>query len=149
MINDLLTDWTDRWKYVDDTTITETIGPDYNSNLQNLVDCIDTWTKNNNMKLNVRKCKELIIEFTKKKHFFPPLTVEDLSIERVKSICVLGLTVQENMKWNEHTHNIVKKASKRLYILILLKRSNASMDTSIIVYTTIIQPVSTVSKQRH
>ena len=141
MINDLLTDWTDRWKYVDDTTITETIGPDYNSNLQNLVDYIDTWTKNNNMKLNVRKCKELIIEFAKMKHFFPPLTVEDLSIERVKSVCILGLTVQENMKWNEHTHNIVKKASKRLYMLRLLKRSNASMDTLIIVYTTIIRPV--------
>ena len=26
MINDLLTDWKDRWKYVDDTTIAETIG---------------------------------------------------------------------------------------------------------------------------
>ena len=34
MINDLLTDWKDRWKYVDDTTTAETIGPDCNSNLQ-------------------------------------------------------------------------------------------------------------------
>jgi hypothetical protein len=28
MINDLFADWKDRWKYVDDTTTTETIGPD-------------------------------------------------------------------------------------------------------------------------
>jgi hypothetical protein len=43
MINDLLADWKDRcrWKYVDDTTTTETIGPDCNSNLQDLVNYID------------------------------------------------------------------------------------------------------------
>ena len=141
MINDLLTDWKDRWKYVDDTTTAETIGPDCNSNLQDLVNYIVTWTKNNNMKLNVEKCKELIIDFARKKHHFPPLTVDDMNVERVKSTCILGLTVQDNMKWNEHIHNIVKKASKRLYMLRLLKRSNASIDTLITVYTTIIRPV--------
>jgi hypothetical protein len=36
-INGLLPDWKDRWKYVDDTTTTETISPDCNSNLQDLV----------------------------------------------------------------------------------------------------------------
>ena len=141
MINDLLADWKDRWKYVDDTTTAETIGPDCNSNLQDLVNYIVTWTKNNNVKLNVGKCKELIIDFARKKHHFPPLTVDDMNVERVKSTCILGLTVQDNMKWNEHIHNIVKKATKRLYMLRLLKRSNASIDTLITVYTTIIRPV--------
>ena len=60
------------------------------------------------MKLNVEKCKELIIDFARKKHHFPPLTVDDMNVERVKSTCILGLTVQDNMKWNEHIHNIVK-----------------------------------------
>ena len=141
MINDLLTDWKNRWKYVDDTSTAETIGPDCNSNLQDLVNYIVTWTKNNNMKLNVEKCKELIIDFAKKKHHFPPLTVDDMNVERVKSTCILGLTIQDNMKWNEHIHNIVKKASKRLYMLRLLKRANVSIDTLITVYTTIIRPV--------
>ena len=75
-INDLLADWKDRWKYVDDTTTTETIGPDCNSNLQELVNYIDNWTTSNNMKLNIGKCKELVIDFAKKKHCFPPLTVD-------------------------------------------------------------------------
>ena len=56
MINDL-TDWQNRWKYVNDTTTAETIGPDCNSNLQDSVNYIVTWTKNNNMKLNVEKCR--------------------------------------------------------------------------------------------
>ena len=68
MINDLLqfVDWKDRWKFVDDSTTTETIGPDHNSNLQDLVNYIDNWTASNNMKLNVGKCKELVIDFTRK-----------------------------------------------------------------------------------
>ena len=107
MINDLLANWKDRWKYVDDTTTTETIGPDCNSNLQELVNYIDNWTTSNNMKLNIGKCKELVIDFAKKKHCFPPLTVDEVNIERVKSARILGLTVQDNMKWNEHINNIV------------------------------------------
>ena len=65
------------------------------------------------MKLNVRKCKELIIDLAKKRHHFPPLTVDDVNIERVKSTCILGLTIQDNMKWNEHFYNIVKKATQQ------------------------------------
>jgi hypothetical protein len=93
------------------------------------------------MKLNIGKCKELVIDFAKNKHCFPPLTVDEVNIERVKSARILGLTVQDNMKWNEHINNIVKKASKRLYMLRLLKRSKACIDTLITVYTTIIRPV--------
>ena len=84
----------------------KTIGPDCNSNLQDLVNYIDNWTTRNNMKLNIGKCKELV-DFAKKKHCFPPLTVDEVNIERVKSARILGLTVQDNMKWNEHIHNIV------------------------------------------
>ncbi len=121
MINYLLVDWQDRWKYVEDIAVTETIGRDSNSNLQDLVNYIDYWTTSNNMKLNVGKCKELVIDFARKKYCFPPLTVDKVTIERVKSARILGLTIQDNMKWNEHVHEIVKKASKRLYMLRLLK----------------------------
>jgi hypothetical protein len=48
-----------------DGNITETIGPDSNSNLQDLVNYIDYWTTSNNMKLNVGKCKELVIDFAR------------------------------------------------------------------------------------
>ena len=71
MINDLLTDWKDRWKYVDDTTTAETIGPDCNSNLQDLVNYIVTWTKNNNMKLNVEKMQRVDHRLCKKEASLP------------------------------------------------------------------------------
>ena len=93
MINDLLTDWNNRGKYVDDSTITESVRPDTNSTLQELVDIIYKWTIANNMKLNISKCKELIIDFAKDKQDFPPLIINGTAIERVSSTQVLGLIV--------------------------------------------------------
>ena len=141
MINDLLTDWNNRWKYVDDSTITESVTPDTNSTLQELVDIIYKWTIANNRKLNISKCKELIIDFAKDKQDFSPLIINGIAVERVSSAQVLGLIVQDNMNWNEHVINVVKKAGKRLYMLRVLQRANADTNTLITVYTTITRPV--------
>ena len=90
------------------------------------------------MKLNISKCKELIIDFAKDKQDFPPLIINGTAVERVSSAQVLGLIVQDNMNWNEHVTNVIKKAGKRLYMLRVLKRANADTNTLITVYTTII-----------
>jgi hypothetical protein len=58
-------------------------------------------------------------------------------IKLVESEKILGLVVQNNLKWNQHVDNIVKKSSKRLYMLRLLKRANAAdTKTLIVVYIT-------------
>ena len=68
-------------------------------------------------------------------------------VERAKSARVLGLIIQDNMKWNEHVNNIVKKAGKRLYMLRILKRPNANIETLLAVYTTVIGPVFEYASQ--
>ena len=141
MINDLLTDWPDRWKYVDDCTVTESISPGRNNNLQDLVDYIFDWSVANKMKLNVTKCKEMVIDFSKEKRNFAPLLINDVPVERVKATRILGIILQDNMNWNDHVHQIVRKAGKRLYMLRLLKRSNANLKILCTVFTTIIRPV--------
>ena len=83
MINYLLTDWNNRLKYVDDCTITESVTPDSNSTFQELVDIIYKWTIAKNMKLNISKCKELIIDFAKDRQDFPPLIINGTAVERV------------------------------------------------------------------
>jgi hypothetical protein len=138
MINDLLKEWQDRWKNVDDdTNAAECIGPNCPSHLQDVVNDIITWTINNNMKLNIAKCKELIIDFTNEKRSFQPLTVDGNPIKLVESEKILGVVVQNNLKWNLHVENIVKKSSKRLYMLRLLKRSKADMKTLVVLYITV------------
>ena len=58
----------------------------------------------------------MVIDFAREKHEFLPLTINNVGIERVKSARILGLSIQDDLKWNEHVNHIVKKAGKRLYM---------------------------------
>ena len=141
MINDLLTDWHNRSKYVDDCSFAESVTPTKGSKLQELVKVIYKWTESNNMKMNIGKCKEMIFDFARVKQEFLPLTIKSVVVEREKSARILGLIVQVNLKWIVHVNHIVKKAGKRLYMLRVLKRSNADTSTLLTVYSAIIRPV--------
>ena len=65
MINDLkiASPRSSNWKYVDDVTISEIVPTREVSILQNELDAISDWTNTNNMKLNPKKCKEMIVTF--------------------------------------------------------------------------------------
>ena len=93
MINDLLAKWPDRWKYVDDSIAAESAMPDCNSKLQDLVDYIYSWTVKNNMKLNVTKCKEMVVDFSKGKRNFPLLVIDNIKVERVNSARIQGVII--------------------------------------------------------
>ena len=47
---------------------------------------------------------------------FPRLKIDNQQLELVTSHKVLGLVIQNNLKWNNHIESIVAKASKRLRI---------------------------------
>lgn len=40
---------------------------------------------------------------------------------QVKSAKLLGLTISDNLSWNAHVNEVVKKSSKKLYFLVQLK----------------------------
>jgi predicted nucleic acid-binding Zn-ribbon protein len=62
----------------------ETVNRNEISTLQSDLDAIETWTKNNNMKLNGIKRKEMIISFLRNETAISRLRIDDLSLELVK-----------------------------------------------------------------
>ena len=72
MINDLVTDHDRRWKFVDDTSVSEVINKGEQGKMQSLVNVINTWCIDNNMKLNQSKCKDMIISFAKNRPKLDP-----------------------------------------------------------------------------
>ena len=82
--------WKDRWKYVDDTSASEAVTPQTNSSLQLPVDEVVSWTTRNRMKLNVSKCKELIVQFSKDKLSFALLVIEGTPVEVVDLVKIQG-----------------------------------------------------------
>ena len=114
MVNDLKTLQSDRWKYVDDLTISEVIQKHSQSSMQHELDYISNWCDHNYMKLNPKKCKELRVNFQRVLPDLAQLTIDGTSLETVNSHKLLGLRIQNDLKWNEHVDIITKKAAKRL-----------------------------------
>ena len=114
IVNDLAVTLNNRWKYVDNTSLSETIIKGKQSHLQTIIDDIEKWCTENDMVLNHAKCKELIISFAKDTPNFRPLFVGEHCISRVSSAKILGLIFSSDLHWNLHIEYIVAKASKRL-----------------------------------
>ncbi len=118
MINDLRVPNVPTWKYVDDTSIAETVPKQTLSNAQAAVTSVEVWSRENHMQLHPRKCKELIVYFSRDKRVSDPITIDGLCIPVVSKAKVLCLTISNNLSWNDHVKETIKKANKRLYFLV-------------------------------
>ena len=140
MINDLDTP-ADMWKYVDDTSISETVEKGCESNLQRVVDDLSRQSSSEGFQLNEAKCKELRISFTNNNSTFNPILLNGKPLEEVTSAKLLGLNISNDLKWNVHVLELVKKASCRLYFLRQLKRSQIMPAELILFYITCIRSI--------
>ena len=140
-VNDLIPPNNDYWKYVDDMSMSEVIPRNDVSNMQSDLDHISSWANDNCMKLNLIKCKELRISFLRHKPNFFQLYIDGGPIQIVESVKVLGVTLQNDLKWESHADDIIKKAAKRLYILRVLKRNGLDVDGLKTIFKTLIRSV--------
>ena len=71
----------------------------------------------------------------------PPLLINNVTIERVHSVKLLGVMMSDDLKWECHVQYICKKANKRIYFLRLLHRASVDVVDIIGVYQSVIRPV--------
>ncbi|XP_068697663.1 uncharacterized protein [Montipora foliosa] len=129
------------WKYVDDVSLSENLSKGSLSSSQSTLDYINSWASENWMRLNAKKCKELRLCFFKEKPQLSPLTTDDQPLEVVTSHKVLGLIIQNDLKWNQHIASVVAKASKRLHILRVLRRGGVSAAHLVSIYVSLIRSI--------
>ena len=141
MVNDLKTLESDRWKYVNDLNISEVIPKHTQSNIQHELDYISNWCDRNYMKLNPKKCKELKVYFQRNSPDLTQLTIDGTPLETISSHKLLGLRIQNDLKWNEHVDFITKKAARRLYIIRSLKRNGVPEHNLVSMYTSLIRSI--------
>jgi len=91
--------------------------------------------------LNATKYKELRINFSKQKSDVDFVISNEQCFELVTSAKIAGVTVTDDLKWNARVNNIVLKASKRLYLLRLLKRADLDVKSLIQFYCTCIRSI--------
>ena len=142
MTNKLLWEWNLRTKFVDDTSVLEIIPRNAISVLNNAAADIHNFAIEHNMKLNPTKCKEMLINFLRNPNFLiKPIQIGNYVIEQVKTYKILGEIMSSDLKWNCHVDHIIKKASRKLYSLRVLRRAGVENDNILKVYLTIVRPV--------
>ena len=78
---------------------------------------VEIWTQRKQMKLNVKKTKNIIFNFSKDKKFSTDVRIGNESIETVSETKLLGTIITDDLKWNKNTNNIVKETNKRMQLL--------------------------------
>ncbi|XP_068692225.1 uncharacterized protein [Montipora foliosa] len=142
MINDINVNGVNLWKYVDDTSMAETVHKGQPSGIQVAVDELVRQAETDKFQLNETKCKELQISFSRSADSFEAVTINNKPIEVVTSVKLLGLTISNNLKWNAHIENVIKKGASGLYQLRQLKRAKGDPAQLVCFYTTCIRFVT-------
>ena len=104
------------------TSVFEIVPRCFPSYLPLIANGINKYATQRNMRLNEKKCKEMVITFLKYQPSpVPPMFLNGAAIVRVSSFKLLGVTLSNDLSWNDHCDEIFKKACKRLYALRSLK----------------------------
>ena len=102
---------------------------------------IDEWTDKQKMKLNIRKTKNMIFNFSKKYKFTTQLSVKGENIEIIKEAKLLGTYITDDLKWNRNTSEIVKKAYRRMQLLNRAASFTTSTNDLKHIYLTFIRSI--------
>ena len=88
--------------------------------LQNSLNKIDVWCNVNRMILNSGKTKSMVVT-TRQKHQLETLSlklyVNSSKIDQVKEHRVLGIVLDQELKWEAHIRSLCKKLARNLYLL--------------------------------
>ena len=157
----------DRFKFVDDLTILEivnllTVGmssfnvknqvpsdiPDHNQYIssenlksQQYLDNINQWTIKQKMKINQKKTKTMLFNFTNKYQFMTRLSLNAENVEVVSEAKLLGTIISNDLTWNSNTSNIVRRANARMVLLRKLAEFGAPISDLKTIYKLYIRSI--------
>ena len=106
------------------------------TNLQDVAD----WTNQNLMMLNEKKSAYIVFSRSKTQ-FSTRLTLNEVTLERLSVIKILGIWLQDDLKWNYNTKQICIKAYSRMSILNKLKYVGISENDLLTIYKLFIRSI--------
>ena len=121
---------------------TEHILPDELNEMQKELTELEEYCEKYKMKINPKKTKAMLFNSKIKSDFQPVICLRDGNVlEVVDEFKLLGIIITSDMKWNQNTKHMIKKAYKRMWMLKRLKNLGASKNQLKITY---IQQVRSV-----
>jgi hypothetical protein len=134
-------------KYADDTVIAGFVNKNRDidgcNDYFDQIECFNKWCKTNFLDLNVRKTKELIVDFGRTRYYGPPVAICDEQVEVVSSYKYLGTLVDDRLDFVANSVRVCKRAGQRLYFLRKLKYLEVDNKILTMFHTAVIQSVLT------
>jgi hypothetical protein len=112
--------------FADDTTLITTLnsfrGYDLEKEINYELEQINNWFRLNKLSLNCEKTKAMIFHTPQRKIRQPNIMINNTKIEYVREYNLLGIILQQNLKWRLHVDMVAKKISKTVGLLCKLKQ---------------------------
>ncbi|KAI4878318.1 hypothetical protein NFI96_009003 [Prochilodus magdalenae] len=128
-------------KFVDDTAVVGCITNSDESGYRQEIEHLEGWCRKNNLCINVKKTKEMIVDFRRGRHAHLPLHVGGSAVEVVSSYRYLGVHLSNNLTWSNNTSSLVRKAHQRLYFLRRLRRAGLGSSVLTSFYRCVVESV--------
>ncbi len=128
-------------KYADDVNVLHFVRDASEDMLQDEFINVCEWSNNVGLQLNFSKC--FVTNFVTSRNLYcvPIHNSSGLVLTVCRSVRILGVTFSDDLKWNDHVDNVVRKASQRIFILRNLKRSGCDSQTLYNIYVALIRSV--------
>ena len=94
---------------------------------QKYVTAIDEWTEKKKMKLNSKKTKNQIFNFSKKYQFSTEVKIRNDEIETISDTKLLGTIITSDLSWNMNTRKLVTESNKRMQFLHRAKKFTSNV----------------------
>jgi len=148
MVNGVAEKTPHRFKFVDDITIAShtavsSLGADpVQHPLQDVMQNIGKTALDDRMTVNTSKCATMLVcASDKQRPKFLPLSFGPDYIQQVSNMKLLGVTLQDNLKWDTHVLNMVGKANSRKYFILVLKRLGVGLSDLVKCYCVFVRPL--------
>ncbi|KAI3369594.1 hypothetical protein L3Q82_024480, partial [Scortum barcoo] len=105
------------------------------------VEHLEGWCRQNNLCINVKKTKEMIVDFRRGRHLPSPLYIGGTAVEVVSSFRYLGVHISDDLTWSKNTSCLIRKAHQRLYFLRRLRRAGLGSSVLTSFYRCVVESV--------
>ena len=136
-LSGLLSDYNFRNHVASDIAVDQKYLPPSSYKIQNHLDSITNWSKENLMELNEQKCNYLIFSRTQDK-FTTRLKVNNQLIDQIPVTQLLGVWISEDLSWSKNTKELCRKAYSRMTMITKLKYVGVRIKDVIDIYIYII-----------
>ena len=127
--------------YADDLLLFRTIkGREDFQLLQDDISSIDRWVQQNHLTFNSAKCKYMVISRKRRPTYPGVLYLRDTPLEHLECFKYLGVILASDLSFSQHIDSVCSKARKILGLLYQRFYNNASKDTLLQLYLSLVRP---------